>query len=145
MAGLDSAWMRFFPGLNLSPCCLSPLFTKPLWTFSFSDYEVWVTVPPPAWSRQIRDRLRGVAPYRYPPATSSRFSPAPGAGGACSFLCSAVRERFVCGLVVFVVVVLMVVVGVVLVVVVLVGVGVVCRLYLIPLSCRMQQQRCPIQ
>ena len=70
---------------------------------------------------------------------------APGAGGACSFLCCAVRGRFVRGLVVFVVVVLMVVVGVVLVVVVLVGVGVMCRLYLIPLSCRMQQQRCPIQ
>ena len=65
--------MRFFPGLNLSPCCLSPLFTKPLWTFGFSDYEVWVTVPPPAWSKQIKDRLNGVAPYRYPPATSSRF------------------------------------------------------------------------
>ena len=47
--------------------------------------------------------------------------------------------------VLLVVVVLMVVVGVVLVVVVLVGVGMVCRLYLIPLSCRMQQQRCPIQ
>ena len=90
--------MRFFPGLNLSPCCLSPLFTKPLWTFGFSDYEVWVTAPPPAWSKQIKDRLNGVAPYRYPPATSSRFSPAPGAGGACSFLCSAVREHFVRGL-----------------------------------------------
>jgi len=132
--------MRFFPGLDLSPC-FRPLVTKPLWTFGFSDYEVWVTAPPPAWSKQIKDRLNGVAPYRYPPATSSRFSPAPGAGGACSFLCSAVREHFVRGLVVFVVVVLVVAVGVV----VLVGVGMVCRLYLIPLSCRMQQQRCPIQ
>jgi hypothetical protein len=81
-AGSDSAWMRFFPGLDLSPC-FSPLVTKPLWTFGFSDYEVWVTVPPPAWSKQIKDRLNGVAPYRYPPATSSRFSPAP---FACSSL-----------------------------------------------------------
>jgi hypothetical protein len=48
-------------------------------------------------------------------------------------------------LVLVVVVVLMVVVGMMLVVVVLAGVGVVCRLYLIPLSCRTQQQRCPIQ
>jgi hypothetical protein len=30
--------MRFFPGLNLSPCCFSPLFTKPLWTFGFSVF-----------------------------------------------------------------------------------------------------------
>jgi hypothetical protein len=51
-------WMRFSPGLDLSPC-FSPLVTKPLRTFSFSVYEVWVTAPPPAWSRQIRDRLRG--------------------------------------------------------------------------------------
>ena len=32
-----------------------------------------VGIPAPAWSRQIKDRLNGVAPYRYPPATSSRF------------------------------------------------------------------------
>jgi hypothetical protein len=44
-----SAWMCFFPGLNLSPC-FSPLFTKPLRTFGFSDHEVRVTVPPLAWS-----------------------------------------------------------------------------------------------
>jgi hypothetical protein len=25
VAGLDSAWMRFFPGLDLSPCFFSPL------------------------------------------------------------------------------------------------------------------------
>jgi hypothetical protein len=30
--------------------------------------------PAPAWSRQIIDRLNGVAPYRYPPATSSKVS-----------------------------------------------------------------------
>ena len=32
-----------------------------------------VVIPAPAWSKQIKDRLSGVAPYRYPPATSSRF------------------------------------------------------------------------
>ena len=30
-----------------------------------------VVIPAPAWSKQIKDRLSGVAPYRYPPATSS--------------------------------------------------------------------------
>jgi hypothetical protein len=33
-----------------------------------------VEIPAPAWSRQIKDRLRGVAPYRYPPTTSSKVS-----------------------------------------------------------------------
>jgi hypothetical protein len=49
------------------------LVPKPLWTFGFSDYEVWVTVPPPAWSKQVGDRLSGVAPYRYPLPPRSRF------------------------------------------------------------------------
>jgi hypothetical protein len=33
-----------------------------------------VGIPAPAWSKQLRDRLSGVAPYRYPPATSSQVS-----------------------------------------------------------------------
>jgi hypothetical protein len=78
-AGLDSAWMRFFPGLDLSSR-FSPLFTKPLRTFGFSDYEVRVTVPPPAWPKQIKDRLgpkwqnAGVLLERDPWAASSCFS-----------------------------------------------------------------------
>jgi hypothetical protein len=81
VAGLDSAWMRAFPGLDLSPC-FSPLVTKPLRTSSFSVYEVWATVPLPRLGQnKLEIGYVGVAPLTSP-LTDIHLPPQPrGAGG----------------------------------------------------------------
>jgi hypothetical protein len=64
------------PGLPSHPPVLRALVPLSVRTscLSVHDPQSRAGVPAPAWSKQIRGRLSGVAPYRYPPATSSKVS-----------------------------------------------------------------------
>jgi hypothetical protein len=73
--------MRVFPGLDLSPC-FSPLVTKPLWTFSFSVYEVWAAAPLPRLGQNKLEIGYVVSPDRPLPTSTCHLSPEVRAGAA---------------------------------------------------------------